>query len=118
MKSRNINGLHKDVPYWDKVVDDGEISVASIFQFKGGLIEIFPFLYECKEHNCGVTFENENIHINKEGASTEEDMLIGIYSIFAQDSTICKHYIDYLCKVNNGMISENEPDFIAMKEGV
>lgn len=118
MKSRKIKRFHRDVPYWDKVVDDGEISVASIFQFKGGLVEIFPFLYECKEHNCGVTFENEDLHIGKEGATTEQNILISMYAIFAQDSTICKKYIDYIYKVNSGTISESEPDFTAMKAGV
>ena len=109
-KCCNAYDRFTNMPYHDKVIDDGEVVVASIFQFKRGCEELFSFLYGCSERNCDVTFENENIHIRSDDLSIEQKMTLAIYATLAQDSEIFGKYANYLVKAHSGEIDIDKPN--------
>lgn len=107
-----MKGVFRNVPHWESIVDNGEIKIASIFQFKGGCEELFPFLLECKEHECSVEFENEGIVVDKNGESNIGDVGLSIYATLANDPKICVDYIQFLGKCMLKQIDSDTPTFI------
>ena len=103
---------YENVPYADKVVDNGVIYIESIFQFTGGCEELMPFLLVCKKHKCCVTFLNENIIIdNSQKDDMRQEMMLAMYASIAKDPKICQDYIRYLSKTLTGEYKLGEPGF-------
>lgn len=89
-----MNKRYDNVPHRDLIVHNGRVSIPSIFMFKGGCDELFPFLYACEKENCVVVFENENITVNSQGAF--ENLILSIYASIAQNHKVGDDYIRYL----------------------
>lgn len=87
---------YKDVSHFDLIEENGTVSILSIFLFQGGCSELFPFLQACKEYNCTVLFENENLTVKPHEKSTEQSMILSIYATIAQSPKIAEDYIRYL----------------------
>ena len=96
---------YKNVPHFDLIRENETIVIPSIFQFKGGCTELFSFGMACKEFNCTVRFDNENLTMKPDGSGTPS-ILLSFYGIIAEDSRIATDYMEYLIKVAKGEMSE------------
>ena len=91
----DIHEKYKDVPHFENIVEKGTLNIPSVFVFKGGCMELFPFLAACREFNCTVFFENENITVLPENDNFD-NMVLSIYAAIAQNPKIAEDYIRYL----------------------
>lgn len=90
-----------DVPHFELIVPDGKITIPSLFMFKGGCEELFPFLLACREMRCVVEFENEQIIVDYNGENkTVQDFVLSIYAHIAEHPKIAEDYIRYLSNLD------------------
>lgn len=90
----------KDVPHFNLIVENEIINIPSVFMFKNGCKELFPFLYACKEYNCTVYFVNENLTVTPY-EEVYQNMLLTIYAHIAEYPKIANDYIRYLSKIDD-----------------
>ena len=91
---------YSNIPHSGLIRDNETIEIDSVFQFKGGLPELDPFLNACNARNCTVRFLNENITV----APGESRMVVNIYASVASDPKLAEHFMVYLMKQNRGEI--------------
>lgn len=89
-----------DIPHFSLIRKNETIEIDSVFQFKGGLAELTPFLNACAARNCTVKFLNERITV----APGDNRMTVNIYSTVAGDPKLAEDYMIYLIKLNRGEI--------------
>lgn len=88
----------KDVPHFDLVKENTKINISSIFIFKGGCSELFPFLAACTAYNCEVYFQNEDITVKPTKNMNTQTTLM-LYMSLIENPKVIKDYINYLTKV-------------------
>ena len=86
----------RNVPHFDKIIRDGIVEIPSIFMFKGGCDELFPFLYACRKMNCTVKFANEQIEVKPDCCSRAQDIELSFYAATAKHPKIANDYVRYL----------------------
>ena len=100
-------------PHYNLIVENGKVHIPSIFMFKYGMDELSPFMYACKEKNCTVVFDNEELTITPhDNAIRKYNIWLCIYATMATTPRIPNNYIRYLenqdkmqwenCKKENG----------------
>lgn len=87
--------LWNDVPHNDVIVENETVTVPSIFMFTGGPEELFPFLIGCREKNCTVWFENEDITVAPKEDSYQ-NVLLSLYATLAATPSIPTQYMRYV----------------------
>lgn len=88
-----------EVPHYELIRDNGEIHIPSVFMFKGGHIELFSFLAACREKNCIVVFDNEDMTIETVD-DVLKDFLLSIYAHIAESPKIANDYMRYLSNLD------------------
>jgi len=88
-----------EVPHYELIRDNGEIHIPSVFMFKGGHIELFSFLAACREKNCIVVFDNEDMTIEPVD-DVLKDFLLSIYAHIAESPKIANDYMRYLSNLD------------------
>ena len=68
--------------------------------FKGGCIELFPFLAACSAMNCVVIFDNEDITIKPNDDDSMQKVILSIYACIAEQPKIANDYIRYLANID------------------
>ena len=58
-----LEEMYKDVPHYELIQKDGVVNIPSIFMFTGGMTEYYSFLKACRDFNCTVNLQNEEISI-------------------------------------------------------
>ena len=53
---------YKHIPHFESIQENTTIHIPSLFMFQSNE-ELYPFLHVCKEYNCTVIFDNENLII-------------------------------------------------------
>lgn len=95
-KEKTEEEKYKDVPHYELIVKDGEITIPSIFMFSECHTEYYLFIHACSELNCTVHLENEGLTI-KPG---DDDMVRRVkelsYFQMAQCPKMVEHYLRYL----------------------
>lgn len=91
---------YSDVPHFSLIRENETIEIDSIFQFKGGLPELTPFLNACTAMNCTVKFLNEGL-IAEPGQGR---LMLNLYVAIASDPEIAERYMIYLMKLGRGEI--------------
>lgn len=83
-----------------KIVDNGTLSIDSIFRFED-CVEDFPaFLYIAGKHNCTVIFENEGYSFKPNDNDLETNFLITcLVSYMSIGKTLFKKRVQYLLKL-------------------
>lgn len=94
MNNRNVS-----VPHQELIVKDGTIHIPSIFMFKGGCDELFPFLYGCRKENCIVIFDNEKITVDEDNPVEYQNLLLIMY--ISAMNKIGNDWIKYLGKIDD-----------------
>lgn len=108
-----IEEKYQNIKYADKIIENGIIHVGSIFQFKNGIEELYPFLHVCDVYNCTVCFDNEELIINpKSKGIASDDILLLIYASMAQFTNFGDNYIKYLDKIRSGKLSADKVDWV------
>lgn len=87
---------YKGIPHSELVKENETITLFSVFDFKGGVGELFPFLYVCRELNCTVVFENEGIKVSPDDRGSMQNIQLSIYATIASEPKIANDYIKYL----------------------
>ena len=88
-----------NVPHYELIKENKTIIIPSVFMFKGGHLELYPFLQKCKELNCSVYFQNEELLIEPQSES-ETNMRLLIYLSIASNSKIGDDYLRYLNNID------------------
>lgn len=89
----------KDVPHFSLIKENGTITIPSVFMFKKGCKELFPFLAACSGYNCTVYFKNEDITINPDSEGTDK-LLLTIYMSLIESPKIANDYLRYLSNID------------------
>lgn len=97
---------YKNVPHFDLIQENETITIPSIFQFKGGCTELFSFRQACKDFNCTVIFDNENLIMKPDGTGSHS-ALLSMCALIAEEPKIAEDYIQYLTKVSTGEMSDS-----------
>lgn len=87
------------VPHDEIIIENGTISIPSIFMFNGGADELFPFLHKCREKKCTVRFLNEDITVKPDGDSYQ-NVILSIYVTIAAEPKMAHQYIRYLLNLD------------------
>lgn len=89
-----------DVPHKELIRENETITLFSIFDFKGGAEELFPFLLGCKNANCDVVFENEGITVyaDREKNDIAQDLMLSLYALIAKEPKVVTDYMNYMAK--------------------
>lgn len=90
-----MSSVFDSVPHRNVIVENGEIKIPSIFMFNGGSIELFSFLGTCKEKNCTVHFENEDITVLPKD-NAYQMIVLSVYATIAAEPKIAEQYINYV----------------------
>lgn len=94
------NDRLKDVPHFNIIVENGTIHIPSIFMFEGGCIELFSFLHACRETNCTVIFDNENLTVVPDEVEWAQNLMLSMYAHIAESPTIAEDYMRYLLNLD------------------
>lgn len=97
MKKSERYEYFKDVPHFDLVRENETVVLPSIFDFKNGFEEIFPFLHACEEYNCTVVFENEDLIVKPKG-NAYSNLTISLYAMLIENPKPFDDYIRYIYK--------------------
>lgn len=90
----------KDLPHVDIIVENGEVHIPSIFMFKEGCDELFSFLFACRETNCTVVFDNENLKVVPGEEGLAQNIMLSMYAYIAVSPTIVENYMRYLLNID------------------
>ena len=85
---------YKDFPHVDLIRENETITIPSIFMFNSN-DEFYPFLAACKDFNCTVFFENEQLTIPPDGGF-EKTIEIFAYTTVMNCRKIGDDYVRYL----------------------
>lgn len=88
-----------EVPHYELIQDNGKIHIPSVFMFKGGHEELFPFLFVCRIKNCTVVFDNEDITVAPK-EDVFQNFLLSIYAHVAESPKIANDYMRYLSNLD------------------
>ena len=84
----------------EEVIKENETTVIpSIFMFKGGSEELFPFVHVCKEKNSTLYFENEDITI-KPDADVYSNIPLTFYGTIAAYPNVAIQYMRYMMNID------------------
>ena len=87
---------YSTVPHIDLIVEDGSITIPSIFMFGKDATGLFLFINCCRENNCIVTFENESLTIDPKEEVRNTNMVLQGYMSILSMPKIAEDYIKYL----------------------
>lgn len=90
----------KDVPHFALIKENGTITIPSVFMFKGGCMELFPFLAACSGYNCTVYFKNEDITVEPKSESLN-NVLLTLYMSLVETPKIANDYLRYLSNIDS-----------------
>jgi len=95
-RNREKTELITNIKYSERIIENGTTEIPSIFMFKGGCDELFPFLYACRKMNCTVKFANEQIEVKPDCRSIAQDIELSFYAATAKHPKIANDYVRYL----------------------
>lgn len=105
----NFERFFSNLQYHNLIKEDQTIELRSIFDFKGGSEELFPFLYGCEKKNCTVIFKNESIVVKpKDENKALQSIQLSLYALIAKEPKIVEEYVRYLmlCKKQEPILEE------------
>ena len=102
-----MNKAFDSIPHRNVIVENGKIEIPSIFMFKGGGDELFPFLYVCKKKNCTVRFENEDITVLPE-EDAYQNVVLSFYATVAANPVLPEQYMRYLNNLGKMKWADNK----------
>lgn len=105
---RNLLEEYKDVPYLDIISTQGEIRIASIFQFLGGVAQIHQFVRACAAFGCVAHFENEKLTIAPDDDSIETSSTISTYGFLSENRKLKADFMSFLTKLSTGEYKSDE----------
>lgn len=91
-----IHERYNTVPHIDLIIENGSITLPSIFMFEKDATGLFLFINCCRENNCVVTFENENLTIDPKGRVSNTNMVLQGYMNIISNPKFAEDYIKYL----------------------
>ncbi len=93
--------IERDYPHKEWIRENGTVTIPSVFMFKGGAIELFPFLLGCQKNNCTVIFANEDLIVYPDDRLNDVsiNLALSIYASIAKNDNIVKQYIRYLTDI-------------------
>ena len=91
-----MNDAYKLVPHGEVIKKDSTVVIPSIFMFKGGAGECYPFLKMSGDKNCIVHFKKENLTINPDRQDDIEYLKLLIYLAIAGSHEFGDDFIRYL----------------------
>lgn len=91
-----MNDAYKLVPHGEVIKKDSTVVIPSIFVFKGGAGECYPFLKMCGDNNCIVHFKNENLTIYPDRQDDSVSLKLLIYLAIAGSHEFGDDFIRYL----------------------
>jgi hypothetical protein len=78
------------------LVKSGEtITFRSIFDFTGGIPDVFEFLGHCSKQSCTVVFDNENLTV-KPDSNVTTNVMLTFYAHIAEHPEVIAEYLRYL----------------------
>lgn len=80
--------------YASCLVPGGTAHIPSIFMFKGPA-ELFSFLWDARDNECIVVFDNEGITVTP-NKNLGQTALVSLYAMVAADPKIVHDYMKYL----------------------
>jgi hypothetical protein len=95
-----LNDAYKLIPHGEVIKKDSTIVIPSIFMFKGGVEECYPFLKMCGDCNCTVHFQNENLTIYPGQQDDSVSLKLLIYLAIAGSHKFGDDFIRYLGNVD------------------
>ena len=84
-----------DISHLDIIVKDGTVRIPSIFMFESGR-DVTDFLDRCREVNCTVIFENENIKVLPDIDDGVVGAMLSMYKTIVTNREIMNAYLRYL----------------------
>ena len=87
---------YSQVPHYEIIKENGNVHIPSIFMFKNGCTELFSFLAACRDMNCTVFFDNEELQVNPEEDQTVQSVVLSLYAHIAEQPKIANDYMRYL----------------------
>ena len=103
----------KELPHHELIEENKTIILRSVFDFKGGNEELFPFLLGCEQKNCTVVFKNEDITVcpKERMGDGGQNMLLSFYMLLGQNTKIATDYLRYLglCAADGCVVKIENP---------
>lgn len=90
----------KDVPHFTLIKENGTTTIPSVFMFKEGCKELFPFLAACSEYNCTVCFKNEGITVEPKSELFNQ-VVLTTYMSLVEVPKIANDYLRYLGNIDS-----------------
>lgn len=109
MKKSERYENYKDTPHFDLVKENETVVLPSVFDFKGGFSEIYPFLHVCEVYNCTVIFENEDIIMEPKGDIANK-VKLSVYAMLIENPKPFDDYIRYIYKKNKELMVAKEEE--------
>lgn len=91
-----LSCVNRVVPHDEVIKKDGTVVIPSIFMFKGGAGECYPFLKMCRDNNCVVHFKNENLTIYPDRQDDSVSLKLLIHLAIAGSHEFGDDFIRYL----------------------
>lgn len=92
---------YSTVPHIDLIVKDGNITIPSIFMFGKDTGGLFLFISCCREMNCTLHFENEDLHFNPTEHDSDTNVRLSCYMGIMARPKLAMDYIRYLSEMND-----------------
>ena len=89
MKNYNLEDLYS------LVEENDSITFRSIFDFTGGMPDVFAFIGYCQARNCTVLFENEALEVLP-GSDTITNIKLTAYAFVAEHPGVVIEYLKYM----------------------
>ena len=91
-----MNDAYQFVPHGEVIRKDSTVVIPSIFMFKGGAGECYPFRKMCRDKNCIVHFKNEDLTIYPDRQDDSVSLKLLIYLAIAGSHEFGDDFIRYL----------------------
>ena len=91
---------YSTVPHSDLIVENGNITIPSLFMFGKDTSGLFLFITSCREKNCTLTFENEGLTFNPTEYDSDTNMILSCYLGIMARPKLAFNYMRYLSELN------------------
>ena len=87
---------YENTPHFDLIVKNGSITIPSIFMFGKDTGGLFLFVSACRELNCTLRFENEDLTFDPKEFDSVANMKLTTYMGIMARPQFVENYIKYL----------------------
>ena len=87
---------YSTAPHIDLIVENGSITIPSIFMFGKDTGGLFLFISACREMNCTLHFKNEELHFNPKEYDSVTNAKLTTYMGMMSTPEFAENYIRYL----------------------